>query len=152
MDAVRAAELSTARLRRIDRRGSDPSAASGRYSASCCFTDCATKHAAETHLLPGTVPHEFPGELVRLTLAYNPGAAMASSASTCGLPLLAPSASSSWGSSAGPRPWDGWLPLAWRSSLAARWEISSTAALARGWWISSMGSATCGSGPSTSPT
>ena len=40
------------------------------------LTDCATKHAAETHLLPAHVPHEFLGELVRLTLAYNPGAAM----------------------------------------------------------------------------
>ena len=40
------------------------------------LTDCATKRAAETHLVPAHVPHELLGELVRLTLAYNPGAAM----------------------------------------------------------------------------
>lgn len=40
------------------------------------LTDCATKRAAEAHLIPAHVPHEFFGELVRLTLAYNPGAAM----------------------------------------------------------------------------
>ncbi len=38
--------------------------------------DCATKRAAETHLFPAYVPHELLGEVVRLTLAYNPGAAM----------------------------------------------------------------------------
>jgi signal peptidase II len=40
------------------------------------LADCATKRAAETHLVPAHVPHELFGELVRLTLAYNPGAAM----------------------------------------------------------------------------
>ncbi len=40
------------------------------------LADCATKRAAEMHLLPAYVPHELLGELVRLTLAYNPGAAM----------------------------------------------------------------------------
>jgi signal peptidase II len=40
------------------------------------LTDCATKRAAEAHLVPAHVPHELLGELVRLTLAYNPGAAM----------------------------------------------------------------------------
>jgi signal peptidase II len=40
------------------------------------LTDCATKRAAEMHLVPAHVPHELFGELVRLTLAYNPGAAM----------------------------------------------------------------------------
>jgi signal peptidase II len=40
------------------------------------LTDCATKRVAEAHLVPAHVPHEFLGELVRLTLAYNPGAAM----------------------------------------------------------------------------
>ncbi|MDQ3426815.1 MAG: signal peptidase II [Gemmatimonadota bacterium] len=40
------------------------------------LTDCATKRAAEFHLLRAHVPHEFFGEIVRLTLAYNPGAAM----------------------------------------------------------------------------
>ena len=59
------------------------------------LTDCATKHAAETHLLPAHVPHEFLGELVRLTLAYNPGAAMSLSLgehSRVGFSLLALSA------------------------------------------------------------
>jgi signal peptidase II len=40
------------------------------------LADCGTKRAAETILMPANVPHEFFGELVRLTLAYNPGAAM----------------------------------------------------------------------------
>jgi signal peptidase II len=40
------------------------------------LTDCATKRAAELHLVPAHVPHQFLGEVVRLTLAYNPGAAM----------------------------------------------------------------------------
>ncbi len=40
------------------------------------LADCATKRAAEAHLLPAYVPHELMGEIVRLTLAYNPGAAM----------------------------------------------------------------------------
>jgi signal peptidase II len=56
------------------------------------LTDCATKRAAETHLAPAHVPHEFLGELVRLTLAYNPGAAMSLSLgehSRVGFSLLA---------------------------------------------------------------
>jgi signal peptidase II len=56
------------------------------------LTDCATKRAAEMHLLPAHVPHEFLGEIVRLTLAYNPGAAMSFSLgahSRVGLSLLA---------------------------------------------------------------
>ena len=56
------------------------------------LTDCATKRAAETHLVPVHVPHEFLGELVRLTLAYNPGAAMSLSLgehSRLGFSLLA---------------------------------------------------------------
>jgi signal peptidase II len=56
------------------------------------LTDCATKRAAETHLLPAQVPHEFFGEVVRLTLAYNPGAAMSLSLgahSRVGFSLLA---------------------------------------------------------------
>jgi signal peptidase II len=56
------------------------------------LTDCATKRAAETHLVPAHVPHEFLGELVRLTLAYNPGAAMSLSLgehSRLGFSLLA---------------------------------------------------------------
>jgi signal peptidase II len=46
------------------------------------LADCATKRAAETHLVPANVPHEFFGELIRLTLAYNPGAAMSISLGT----------------------------------------------------------------------
>ena len=56
------------------------------------LSDCATKRAAETHLVPAHVPHEFLGELVRLTLAYNPGAAMSLSLgehSRVGFSLLA---------------------------------------------------------------
>lgn len=56
------------------------------------LTDCATKRAAEAHLVPAHVPHEFLGELVRLTLAYNPGAAMSISLgehSRLGFSLLA---------------------------------------------------------------
>ena len=56
------------------------------------LSDCATKRAAETHLLPAHVPHEFFGELVRFTLAYNPGAAMSLSLgahSRLGFSLLA---------------------------------------------------------------
>lgn len=56
------------------------------------LTDCATKRAAEMHLVPAHVPHEFIGEIVRLTLAYNPGAAMSLSLgvhSRIGLSLLA---------------------------------------------------------------
>jgi signal peptidase II len=56
------------------------------------LTDCATKRAAELHLVPAHVPHEFLGEIVRLTLAYNPGAAMSLSLgahSRVGLSLLA---------------------------------------------------------------
>jgi signal peptidase II len=40
------------------------------------LADCGTKRAAEIHLVPAHVPHELLGEIVRLTLAYNPGAAM----------------------------------------------------------------------------
>jgi signal peptidase II len=56
------------------------------------LTDCATKRAAEAHLVPAHVPHELLGELVRLTLAYNPGAAMSLSLgehSRVGFSLLA---------------------------------------------------------------
>ena len=59
------------------------------------LTDCATKRAAEIHLLPAQVPHEFFGEIVRLTLAYNPGAAMSLSLgahSRVGFSLLAAAA------------------------------------------------------------
>ncbi len=56
------------------------------------LTDCATKRAAEAHLVPALVPHELMGEVVRLTLAYNPGAAMSLSLgahSRIGFSLLA---------------------------------------------------------------
>ncbi len=56
------------------------------------LSDCATKRAAETHLLPAHVPHEFFGQVVRFTLAYNPGAAMSLSLgahSRLGFSLLA---------------------------------------------------------------
>ena len=56
------------------------------------LTDCATKRAAEFHLVPAQVPHELLGEVVRLTLAYNPGAAMSLSLgahSRLGFSLLA---------------------------------------------------------------
>ena len=56
------------------------------------LTDCATKRAAELHLVPAQVPHQFMGEVVRLTLAYNPGAAMSLSLgvhSRLGFSLLA---------------------------------------------------------------
>jgi signal peptidase II len=40
------------------------------------LADCASKRIAETALTPAHVPHRLFGEVVRLTLAYNPGAAM----------------------------------------------------------------------------
>jgi signal peptidase II len=40
------------------------------------LTDCATKRVAEATLAPAHVPHELLGDVVRLTLTYNPGAAM----------------------------------------------------------------------------
>ncbi len=56
------------------------------------LADCGTKRAAEQHLVPAHVPHELMGEIVRLTLAYNPGAAMSISLgahSRIGFSLLA---------------------------------------------------------------
>lgn len=38
-------------------------------------SDCATKHFAQTRLVPARVPHEVAGEVVRFTLTYNRGAA-----------------------------------------------------------------------------
>lgn len=40
------------------------------------FADCTTKRLAERHLMPEHVPHQVAGDVVRLTLAYNPDAAM----------------------------------------------------------------------------
>jgi len=39
------------------------------------LTDCTTKRLAEAHLLPVHSPREVLGDVVRFTLAYNPGAA-----------------------------------------------------------------------------
>jgi signal peptidase II len=39
------------------------------------FADCTTKRLAEEHLVPEHVPHPVVGDVVRLTLAYNPNAA-----------------------------------------------------------------------------
>lgn len=39
------------------------------------LTDCSTKRLAEEHLLPAYVPREVLGDALRLTLAYNEGAA-----------------------------------------------------------------------------
>ena len=39
------------------------------------FADCTTKRLAEQHLVPEHVPHPVVGDVVRLTLAYNPDAA-----------------------------------------------------------------------------
>lgn len=39
------------------------------------FTDCATKRLAEDRLVEPHVPHEIVGDVVRFTLAYNPGVA-----------------------------------------------------------------------------
>lgn len=40
------------------------------------LTDCTTKELVETHLAVPYVPHEVVGDVVRFTLAYNPGAAL----------------------------------------------------------------------------
>jgi lipoprotein signal peptidase len=40
------------------------------------LTDCATKRVAEETLAPAHLPHAVLGDLVRFTLAYNPGGAM----------------------------------------------------------------------------
>jgi signal peptidase II len=38
-------------------------------------SDGATKHFAQTHLVPARIPHPLAGEVLRLTLTYNRGAA-----------------------------------------------------------------------------
>jgi lipoprotein signal peptidase len=38
--------------------------------------DCTTKELAETYLAPEATHHQVAGNVVRLTLAHNPGAAM----------------------------------------------------------------------------
>jgi signal peptidase II len=40
------------------------------------LADCSTKRLAVEHLTPPHVPHDVVGDIVRLTLAYNPCAAM----------------------------------------------------------------------------
>lgn len=57
--------------------------------ATVFLTDCATKAAAEHHLSPAHVPHPVVGEYLRLTLAYNQGAAMSVSLGAFSRPLLA---------------------------------------------------------------
>lgn len=39
------------------------------------LADCTTKRLAEEHLVPEHMPHPIVGDVVRLTLAYNPDAA-----------------------------------------------------------------------------
>jgi len=43
---------------------------------SLLIADCATKELAETYLGPEQTPHQVAGNVVRLTLAHNSGAAM----------------------------------------------------------------------------
>src|SRR5262249_22207469 len=45
-------------------------------AVSVLLADCASKRIAETALTPADTPHRLLGEVVRLTLTYNPGAAM----------------------------------------------------------------------------
>ena len=45
-------------------------------AAAVFLTDCATKAVAVHDLTPERVPHPVFGDLVRFTLAYNPGSAM----------------------------------------------------------------------------
>jgi len=51
-------------------------------------SDCATKHFAQTHLVPARVPHLVAGEVVRFTLTYNRGAAFGLDAGPHGRWLL----------------------------------------------------------------
>lgn len=51
-------------------------------------SDCATKHFAQTLLVPARVPHPVAGEVVRLTLTYNRGAAFGIDAGPYGRWLL----------------------------------------------------------------
>jgi signal peptidase II len=54
--------------------------------------DCTTKELAVGHLVPPYLPHNVLGEVVRFTLAYNPGAAFSmslGSASRWGFTFLA---------------------------------------------------------------
>jgi signal peptidase II len=44
-------------------------------AALLILADCGTKQLAEEKLLPPHVPHDVVGDVLRFTLAYNPGAA-----------------------------------------------------------------------------
>jgi signal peptidase II len=48
-------------------------------AVSVVILDATTKWLAETYLFPPHVPHRVLGDVVRLTLAYNPGAAFSMS-------------------------------------------------------------------------
>jgi signal peptidase II len=52
------------------------------------LTDSATKRVAEETLAPAHVPHPVLGDLVRLTLTYNPGGAMSLSFGSYSRPLF----------------------------------------------------------------
>ncbi|MFL5447452.1 MAG: signal peptidase II [Gemmatimonadales bacterium] len=52
------------------------------------LTDCATKRVAEEMLVPAHLPHAVLGDLVRLTLTYNPGGAMSLSFGSYSRPIL----------------------------------------------------------------
>jgi len=52
------------------------------------LTDCATKRVAEEVLAPAHIPHAVWGDLVRLTLSYNPGGAMSLSFGSYSRPVL----------------------------------------------------------------
>lgn len=56
--------------------------------AGVFLTDCATKAVAVRELSPMHVPHPVAGEVIRFTLAYNPGGAMSLSLGTMSRPLL----------------------------------------------------------------
>lgn len=51
-------------------------------------SDCATKYFAQTHLVPARIPHPVAGDVVRLTLIYNRGAAFGIDAGPHGRWLL----------------------------------------------------------------
>jgi signal peptidase II len=57
-------------------------------TAVILLTDCATKRVAEATLMPAHVPHPVIGDLVRLTLTYNPAGAMSLSFGSYSRPVL----------------------------------------------------------------
>jgi signal peptidase II len=52
------------------------------------LTDCATKRVAEQTLAPAHVPHAVLGDVVRLTLTYNPAGAMSISFGSYSRPVF----------------------------------------------------------------